>query len=58
MKPRKSPALKRVNIYVTRAQWHALSEVARLTGLTASEHLRRALDAYLDATGDDRTEQR
>jgi hypothetical protein len=39
--------MKKYNTYYTEAQLKRLIKLADKTGLTASEHLRRALDEYL-----------
>lgn len=40
--------MKRVNIYLTKKQWKTLKELSR-DGLTLSEHIRRAIDLYLES---------
>lgn len=37
----------RMHLIVPKQQHSALDKLARRTGITASEHLRRALDLYL-----------
>lgn len=39
--------MKQTNIYLTEQQRKRLKELAKETGLTAAEHVRRAIDAYL-----------
>ena len=39
--------MKRTNIHLTEPQRKRLKELAKKTGLTAAEHVRRAIDAYL-----------
>ena len=39
--------MKRIQVYYTDQQLEALERLAKETGLTVSEILRRALDAYL-----------
>lgn len=39
--------MKRIQVYYTDQQLEALNRLAKDTGLTVSELLRRALDAYL-----------
>jgi Ribbon-helix-helix protein, copG family len=39
--------LKRTNIYLTEEQWRAFAVLHLEDGRSASEHIRRALDAYL-----------
>lgn len=38
----------RLNAYLTAQQDKALKRLAKKTGLTYSEHLRRAIDEYLE----------
>ena len=44
----KKSKLVRKNFYVTEHQWSKFEILAEATGLTISEHIRRAIDAYLD----------
>ena len=44
----KKSKLVRKNFYVTEHQWAKFEILAEATGLTISEHIRRAIDAYLD----------
>lgn len=39
--------MKRINAYYTEQQIGQLDALQRKTGITVSEHLRRAVDAYL-----------
>lgn len=39
--------MKRLNFYVSDKQYRQLQAVKKATGLTVSEHVRRALDQYL-----------
>lgn len=39
--------MKRINAYYTEQQIAQLDALQRKTGITVSEHLRRAVDAYL-----------
>jgi predicted DNA-binding protein len=41
-------AMKRRNFYLTKQQIEALRALAEQTGLKVSEHIRRAIDSYLD----------
>jgi hypothetical protein len=45
--PHIAGSLTRTNIYLSRPQKLALDDIARVTGLPVSEHVRRAVDAYL-----------
>lgn len=38
----------RINLYITKNQIEFLRNLATKTGLTLSEHIRRAIDLYLD----------
>lgn len=40
--------LRRTQILVTEQQYQALQRLADDTGLTVSEHIRRAVDEYLE----------
>jgi predicted DNA-binding protein len=40
--------LKAVNFYVTKKQIEQLKVLSRKTGLPVSEHVRRAIDEYLE----------
>ena len=44
---RQHERMKRTQHYLPRQQLELLNHLAALTGLTASEHLRRSLDKYL-----------
>ncbi|HUW11181.1 MAG TPA: ribbon-helix-helix protein, CopG family [Anaerolineae bacterium] len=39
--------MKRYNVYLTDKQMEALKALSQRTGLSVSEHMRRAVDAYL-----------
>lgn len=41
-------SMKRRNFFLTKNQILALQELASKTGLKVSEHIRRAIDAYLE----------
>jgi len=49
--------MKRINLYVAEQQLSALVRLARASGLSLSEHIRRAIDLYLgvrnSSEGDD-----
>ena len=48
--------MKRKNILITEPQQQALERLARETGMTVSEHIRLAVDEYLERKGNvDRT---
>lgn len=40
---------KRLHVVLPKAQWARLKALAMRTGLSMSEHVRRAIDRYLDA---------
>ena len=40
--------MKRINFYLSLQQVSKLKELARAMGLSVSEHVRRAIDAYLE----------
>ena len=40
--------MKRINFYLSEQQIAKLKELARAMGLSVSEHVRRAIDAYLE----------
>ena len=42
-----SPDMRRVNIYVSSAQWQLLQALRKKTGAAAAESVRRAIDDYL-----------
>ena len=39
--------MKRVNYYLSESQLAKLKALAKITGLSISEHIRRAIDLYL-----------
>ena len=39
--------MERINFYLPEQQIKALRDLSRLTGLSVSEHIRRAISAYL-----------
>ena len=39
--------MKRVNYYLSKVQLEKLKELSSKTGLSISEHIRRAIDLYL-----------
>jgi hypothetical protein len=39
--------MKKINVYLPTRQIEGLTHIAKCTGVKFSEHLRRALDAYL-----------
>lgn len=45
--------MKRVNFYLTEFQLDELRYLSEWTDLTVSEHIRRAIDLYLEETKDD-----
>ena len=45
--------MKRVNFYLTEFQLDELRYLSEWTDLTVSEHIRRAIDEYLEETKDD-----
>jgi predicted DNA-binding protein len=45
--------MKRVNYYITVIQLNKLKMLSNDTGLSVSEHIRRAIDLYLEETKDD-----
>ncbi len=49
--PRLKTGAKRVNFYLTEIQQKELRKLAKRSGLTFSEHLRRAVDEYLSRQG-------
>lgn len=44
----KSMNKTRHNLFFDSAQWRELLKLAKKTGLSAAEHIRRALDQYLE----------
>jgi predicted DNA-binding protein len=40
--------MKRINTHLTKQQIEALKKLADKTGLTVAEHIRRAIDEYLE----------
>lgn len=40
--------MRRTHVHLTEKQWDKLQLLASDTGLNVSEHLRRAVDSYLD----------
>jgi predicted transcriptional regulator len=42
------PTKKRTNIYLSNAQWNKLQKLSDKTDLSASGHIRRAIDQYLE----------
>ena len=40
--------MKRINFYLSLQQVSKLKELVRAMGLSVSEHVRRAIDAYLE----------
>lgn len=40
--------MRRTHVHLTEKQWDRLQSLASDTGLNVSEHLRRAVDNYLD----------
>ncbi len=40
--------MKRVNYHLTEKQIESLKQLADTTGMTVAEHIRRAVDDYLD----------
>ena len=45
--------MKRVNFYLTEIQLEELRYLSEWTDLCVSEHIRRAIDLYLEETKDD-----
>lgn len=41
--------MKRFQIYLAVVQFTKLTALAKATGLSIAEHIRRAIDVYLDA---------
>jgi len=39
--------MKRVDLYITLLQFDSLKTISQKTGLTFSEHIRRAIDSYI-----------
>lgn len=50
--PRRSLDGLRTHVIVTKPQDRELRKLARETGMTASEHIRRAIDFYLASLSD------
>lgn len=46
--------MKRINVYLTENQIQALRELSDKTGLSVAEHIRRALDAYIQKVKNER----
>jgi len=46
--------MERVNFYLTIKQIEALKQLADKTGLKVSEHIRRAIDAYLKSISENK----
>ena len=44
----KNSNLVRKNFYITVIQWEKFESVSQKTGLTISEHIRRAIDSYIE----------
>ncbi len=44
----KAPNMARINIYIGAKQYQELKRVEEKTGINFSEHIRRAIDQYLD----------
>ena len=42
--------MKRINTHLTHKQIETLKELANKTGLKVAEHIRRAIDKYLEKT--------
>lgn len=47
-KQAKTPNMTRINIYIGAKQYEALKRVEAKTSINFSEHIRRAIDNYLD----------
>ena len=45
--------MKRVNFYLARLQLEELRNLSEWTDLSVSEHIRRAIDEYLEEAKDD-----
>jgi len=50
--------MKRVNYYLTEMQLKKLKEISDDTGLSVSEHIRRAIDFYMEAFDDKKKERK